>query len=209
MQPFKNLIFDIGDVIVDIDYKVTVGEFQKLSAVDFSEIVSYNKQSHIFDQFETGKVTAQQFRDELKKFLINGTTDEAITRAWNSILIHYPAQKVALLQSLKSKYKTFALSNINEIHVHSLNLAARQQFGVNSFSEFFNTAYYSNEVGFRKPDKEIYEFVLQKENLIPAETFFVDDKAENVEAAKQVGIQAYQLTNRDKLHDLLAELKII
>jgi len=209
MQHFKNLIFDIGDVIVDIDYLTTIGEFQKLSTVNFSEIVSYNKQNHIFDLFETGKITAQQFRNELKQFLKVGTTDEEITTAWNSILIHYPATKIALLKELKTRYKTFALSNINEIHVTSIDLAAKAQFGAVDFGSFFHNAYYSNEVGFRKPDKEIYEFVLQKENLKPEETFFVDDKAENVEAAKTLGIHAYQLTNRNKLNELLSDLKII
>ncbi len=209
MQQFKNLIFDIGDVLIDIDYIVTIGEFQKLSAVDFSEIVSYNKQYHIFDLFETGKVTAQQFRDELKQFLKKGTTDEEITRAWNSILIHYPEPKIALLKELKTRYKTFALSNINEIHVESINQAAKAQFGAGSFGDFFHRAYYSNEVGMRKPEKEIYEWVLQQENLNARETFFVDDKAENVEAAKTLGIHAYQLTDRNKLKELLAELRII
>ncbi len=209
MQEFKNLIFDIGDVIVDIDYITTIGEFQKLSAVDFSEIVSYNKQNRIFDLFETGKITAQHFRNELKQFLKAGTSDEEITRAWNSILIHYPEQKISLLKELKTRYKTFALSNINEIHVLSINQAAKQKFGADDFGSFFHHAYYSNEVGFRKPEKEIYEFVLQKENLNADDTFFVDDKAENVEAAKTLGIHAYQLTDRNKLNDLLLDLKII
>lgn len=209
MTAFKNLIFDIGDVIVDIDYIVTIGEFQKLAVVDFSEIVSYNKQSNIFDQFEKGKITAQEFRDGLKQFLKAGTSDEDINKAWNSILIHYPEQKITLLKELKTQYRTFALSNINEIHVHSIDEAARAQFGVQSFGDFFHHAYYSNEVGYRKPEKEIYELVLQKENLIAGETFFVDDKAENVEAAKTLGIQAYQLTDRNKLKELLTDLKII
>ena len=110
MQQFNNLIFDIGDVIVDIDYQTTIAEFQKLSLVDFSQIVSYSKQNHIFDLLETGKITAQQFRDELKQFLKPGTTDDEITLAWNSILINYPAQKIDLLKELKTRYKTFALS---------------------------------------------------------------------------------------------------
>jgi len=209
MQTFRNLIFDIGNVIIDIDYLVTIGEFQKLSAVDFSEIVSYSNQHKIFDLFETGKLTAQEFRNELKKFLKKGTTDEEITRAWNSILIHYPEKKIELLNELKNHYKVFALSNINEIHVDSINQAAKEKFKTDSFGSFFHHAYYSNEIGFRKPDKEIYEFVLQKENLKAEETFFVDDKAENVEAAKALGIRGYQLTNRDKLHELLQKLKII
>lgn len=209
MKPYKNLIFDIGDVLVDIDYMVTVAEFQKLATVDFSEIVSYAKQNPIFDLFETGKLTAQQFRDELKQFLKAGTPDTEITRAWNSILIHYPETKIALLKQLRQEYKTFALSNINEIHVHTINEAVKAQYGIETFGSLFNHAYYSNEVGYRKPDKEIYELVLQQQNLKPEETFFVDDKAENVEAAKALGIQAYQLTDRNKLHQLLAELKII
>ena len=209
MQQFKNLIFDIGDVIVDIYYQTTIAEFQKLSLVDFSQIVSYSKQNHIFDLLETGKITAQQFRDELKRFLKPGTTDEEITRAWNSILINYPAQKIDLLKELKTRYKTFALSNINEIHVESIDKAAHEKFGADNFGSFFHHAYYSNEVGYRKPDKKIYEFVLQKENLIAGETFFVDDKAENIEAAKELGIHAYQLTDRNKLNELLTDLKII
>lgn len=209
MSRLKNLIFDIGNVIVDIDYMTTVAEFQKLSTVNFSQIVSYSKQHHIFEQFETGKVTAQQFRNELKQFLKPGVTDEEINHAWNAILIHYPESKIALLRELKNRYHTFALSNINEIHVATIDRVAREKFGAHSFGEFFHTAYYSNEVGYRKPDREIYEYVLDKENLQAAETFFVDDKEENVETAQQLGLQAYQLTHPDKLVELLTQLQII
>lgn len=213
MAKIKNLIFDIGDVIIDIDYPTTIAEFQKLMSddktVDFSNIVSYNKQNKIFDLFETGKLSAPQFREELRKFLKKDASDEEINRAWNSILIAYPQQKFDLLKELQTRYSVFALSNINEIHVDALNLAAKEKLAVNLFSDFFHRAYYSNEVGFRKPEKEIYELILTKENLIAEETFFVDDKIENIEAAKQFGIQAYQLKDRNKLHDLLAGLKII
>jgi putative hydrolase of the HAD superfamily len=206
---FKTLIFDLGDVIIDIDYLVTIGEFQKLAKVDFSHLVSYNKQHHLFDKFETGHITAQQFRDELKQYLKDETSDEDINRAWNSILFGYPEQKIRLLQQLKPRYHTLALSNINEIHLASINEAARSKFGLEHFESLFHKAYYSNLVGYRKPDKEIYELVLKMENINPTETFFVDDKAENVEAAKTLGLNAYQLKERDKLIDLLQRLEII
>lgn len=209
MSKIKNLIFDIGNVIVDIDYMTTVAEFQKLSTVDFSAIVSYSRQHHIFDQFETGKLTAQQFRDELKRFLKPAVSDEEINHAWNSILIDYPVQKIDLLRHLKTRYPIFALSNINEIHVASIDRVACEKFGAHSFRDFFHAAYYSNEVGLRKPDREIYEYVLAKENLNAAETFFVDDKEENVETARLLGLQAYQLSHPDKLMDLLTQLQII
>lgn len=204
MKAYKNLIFDIGDVLIDIDYKATVAEFQKLAVVDFGTIVSYSKQNPIFDQFETGKISAREFSGELKQFLHPGTTDEQILAAWNAILIDYPAYKIELLKELKTRYKIFALSNINEIHVNTINQEVKRRFGIDSFSSLFHYACYSNEVGYRKPDKEIYKLVLDRENLIPGETFFVDDKAENVEAAKQLGIQAVQLTDRTKLKELLA-----
>lgn len=204
MKAYKNLIFDIGDVLIDIDYKATVAEFQKLAVVDFSTIVSYSKQNPIFDLFETGKISTQEFSGELKQFLRPGTTDEQILAAWNAILIDYPAYKIELLKELKNQYRTFALSNINEIHVNTINQEVKRRFGIDSFSSLFHYACYSNEVGYRKPDKEIYTLVLDRENLIPGETFFVDDKAENVEAAKELGIQAVQLTDRNKLKELLA-----
>lgn len=204
MKAYKNLIFDIGDVLIDIDYKATVAEFQKLAVVDFSTIVSYSKQNPIFDQFETGKISAQEFTTELKQFLHPGTTDEQILAAWNAILIDYPAYKIELLKELKTRYKTFALSNINEIHVNTINQEVKRRFGIDSFSTLFHYACYSNEVGYRKPNTEIYKLVLNRENLIPGETFFVDDKAENVEAAKELGIRSVQLTDRNKLKELLA-----
>lgn len=209
MKPYKNLVFDIGNVIVDIDFDVIVAEFQKLSVVDFKEILSYSKQNPIFDWMDIGKISAAQFRQELRKVLKPGVTDDEINKAWNSILINYPEQKFRLLRELKMHYKTFALSNINELHVAAINKAAQTKFGEKEFGNFFHRAYYSNEIGHRKPDKEIYEFIAAREKLVPAETFFVDDKEENIETARSLGWQAYHLRDRDKLHELLAELKII
>jgi FMN phosphatase YigB (HAD superfamily) len=209
MQAFKNLIFDLGDVIIHIDYQVTMQEFQKLAVVDFTEIITSANQQRLFDLFEKGAITAAQFRDAIRKFLKPGTTDEEIDRAWNSILIDYPEAKFALLKNLKQHYRTYALSNTNEIHLASLNKAAQTLFGERDLAGFFHNAYYSNLMGHRKPDKEIYELIITKENLVPAETFFIDDREENVEAAKKFGLQAYQLKNRGNLFALLTELEII
>lgn len=209
MKKFKALIFDIGDVIIDIDYLVVISEFQKLASVDFGQIISYTKQNRLFDLFETGKISAPDFVLQIRMFLKPGVSDADIIKAWNSILIHYPPQKIELLKQLKKQNLVLALSNINEIHVDALNKAAQEKFSTEKFSDFFHRAYYSNEVGYRKPEKEIYQMVLQKENLIPEETFFVDDKIENIEVARELGIQAHQLTNRNNLEQLLIENGIL
>ena len=208
MKRFQNLIFDIGNVLVDIDYNVTVAEFQKLATIDFSQIVSYSKQHHLFDWFETGKISAADFRRELRQFLRPEVTDDEINRAWNSILLHYPSEKFKLLQQLKDTYRTFALSNINEIHVQEIDRVAKQLFHVPDFASFFHKAYYSHEVGHRKPEPEIYQAILEQENMRPGETFFVDDKEENIEAAGKLGIRAFHLADRDKLQELLSSAGI-
>lgn len=209
MKPFKNLIFDLGEVIIDLDYPTVIDRFQQIATVDFSQIVSYSHQHQIFDLFETGKISSTQFCNQLLPLLKPETTEQQIIDAWNSVLQHYPPQKIELLQKLKTNYKVFALSNINAIHVDSINQAARQLFNAENFASFFHRAYYSNEVGMRKPDSEIYQLVLNTENIKPHETFFVDDKLENVLAAKELGICAYQLTQPNQLNALLTSLQII
>lgn len=209
MYKYDTLIFDIGNVIVDIDYMRPVAEFQKLTVVDFAEIASYNRDHKLFDAFEKGKLSEAEFHNELRRFLRPGVTDKEILDAWNSILIAYPKAKLELLETLKNNYRVLALSNINETHVRELDRVAAQQLGASAFADFFHKAYYSHEMGLRKPEKEIYEEVLRTENLNPERTFFVDDLAENVASARQVGLDAYQLTERDNLHLLLQQSEII
>ena len=209
MYKYDTLIFDIGSVIVDIDYMRPVAEFQKLTVVDFAEIASYNRDHKLFDAFEKGKMSEAEFHNELRRFLRPGVSNQEILDAWNSILIAYPKSKLQLLNELKSKYRVLALSNINETHVRELDRVAIEQLGAGAFADFFHKAYYSHEMGLRKPEKEIYEEVLRAENLNPERTFFVDDLAENVASARLVGLDAYQLTERDNLHLLLQQSGII
>ena len=209
MAAYKNLIFDLGDVIVHIDYPTTIAEFQKFALIDFNTIVSYSAQDKIFDLFDKGKVSAQQFRDEMKKYLRPDTTDRAIDFAWNSLIMAYPEKNFELLNELKKRYKVLALSNINPIHLDEIDRVAKQTFGVENFESFFHRAYYSHIAGYRKPEKEFYQMLIKSENINPAETFFVDDKPENVEAAKSLGLRAFQLKDRTKLFELLKQEKII
>ncbi len=209
MQKFKALIFDIGNVILEIDYTIPLREFQKLARVDYTEIMAYNRQHRIFDLFETGKMSEAEFHQHLKGLLKPEVTDEEIIKAWNSILVHYPLEKFELLTSLKENNRVLALSNINITHVTEMDRVSRERLGSRAFSDFFHRAYYSHEVGYRKPDTDFYKYVLEQENLKPEETFFVDDLPENVEAAKSIGMQAHRLEHPRKLKELLESLKII
>jgi len=204
MSILKNvdaIVFDIGNVLIDIDYEFMVGEFGKIAKGDFSEIVTYSRQAKFFDQYERGEITSTEFRSILRPYLKDGVTDAQIDAAWNSILIHYPVAKFELLEKLRKQYRIFALSNINELHADAIGIKVQELFG-ESIHSYFDHVYYSHEVGQRKPEAEIYKRVLEEQHLNPARTLFIDDKKENTDAAAALGISVYHLTDRDSLLDL-------
>jgi glucose-1-phosphatase len=207
MKQFRNLIFDVGNVIINVDESAALREFQKLSDLEFTDDMKYAEHQFV-REYEGGRITTEQFRKKLRGFLRPSVKDEEIDAAWNAILLAYPPEKFELLKQLKKRYHVLALSNTNELHVKKFNQAAMDLFG-EPFANFFHRVYYSHIIRLQKPGTEIYKLVLQKENLNPDDTFFVDDKIENVEAAKSVGIHAFQLKDRDKLKELLTELHII
>ena len=202
MSVLKNIdtiIFDIGNVLVDIDYEFMVSEFAKIATIDFHQIVTYSHQDRVFDQYERGQISTQDFRSTLRKYLKPDVTDQDIDTAWNSILLHYPAAKFELLKKLRGEYQILALSNINDLHISAVDLAVRQQFGMPDMRSYFDHAFYSHEMGHRKPELEIYQMVLTQRSLNPSRTLFIDDKLENVSAAAALGIKVHHLTDRDAL----------
>jgi putative hydrolase of the HAD superfamily len=204
LDNIQTIIFDIGNVLIDIDYEVMVAEFGKIAAVDFRQIVTYSHQQRFFDQYEKGQISTEEFRNILRAYLKPGVADEEIDAAWNAILIHYPAEKFELLEKLRGKYKVLALSNINDLHAAAIDIAVQNQFGTAGMRSYFDHAYYSHEVGQRKPEREIYERVIQEQGLHPAHTLFIDDKLENTNAAAALGIQVHHLTDRNALLDLFS-----
>ena len=204
LENINTIIFDIGNVLIDIDYEVMVAEFAKIASIDFSQILTYSHQDRVFDQYEKGQISSAQFRDRLRPHLRPGVTDDEIDAAWNSILIHYPATKFELLKKLSDRYRLFALSNINELHLAAIDAEVQNLFGVEDMSTYFEYAYYSHEMGLRKPETEIYKRVLEENSLDPATTLFIDDKLENTNAAAALGIRTYHLTDRDALLELFA-----
>lgn len=193
------IAFDIGDVLVDISYDQTVSRFQSLSNFDFQKVLGYSKQFELFNQYERGELTTSDFIAQLKKYLREDVTEEQIQAAWNGMLVHFPPRKIDLLMRLKSQYRLFALSNINELHVNEVNRRIQLMYGVSPFASFFEEAIYSNEVGMRKPEARIYEYLIKKANIAPANILFIDDKLENIKAAEILGISTIHLTDRNKL----------
>ncbi len=186
----NNLIFDLGGVIIDLDFQASFQEFATLSGLSANEVAQRTEGLMFFTDYEKGLISSQQFRQQIGDLLQFSASDNAIDNAWCSMLGGMPAPRLQLLQRLKSKYRTFALSNTNDIHVRKFNSIVEKSLGnVHLFNEHFEEVYFSHEMKMRKPDSEIYLTVLQEQQLKPAETLFIDDNLNNVQGAANLGIQ--------------------
>ena len=201
----KNIIFDLGGVIVDIDFHLTINAFKKLGIEEFDKIFTQFKQSVLFDKLDKGLVTPDEFRKGIRDITGVAISDIDFDKAWNAMLLDIPAKRIQVLQDLKSKYATFLLSNTNEIHLDFFFNKVKKEHRINEFASLFHKAYYSCRIGMRKPDAEIYSNVLIENNLIPSETLFIDDLDLNVEAAKSLGIHGYIMKKTDELSVLFKE----
>jgi epoxide hydrolase-like predicted phosphatase len=189
----KNIIFDLGGVIINIDYALLIEAFSKIGLPHFEAYFSQKEQKKLFDRYEKGMISSQDFRDELKKQCNPGTSDADIDAAWNSMLLDLPKERLDLLLYSKNMYRTFLLSNTNEIHMIFINNYLKKQFEIINLNGHFEKVYLSFEVKMRKPDAEIFELILNQNNLLKEETLFIDDSAQHIDSANKLGISTILL----------------
>jgi glucose-1-phosphatase len=206
-KPVKNIIFDLGGVLLNIDYAAPVREFTKLGIRNFSELYSKASQAQLFDDFETGKISPAAFREQIRAITKSAHSDKLIDDAWNSILLDFPIQNREMLFELKSRYRLFLLSNTNEIHITCFEQNLVKEHTVNFFPEIFEMIHYSSRIGLRKPNAKAFEYVLEHNGLSPHETIFIDDSAQHVEGALKTGLNAFWLDlKRTNTINLVREL---
>ncbi len=201
----KNIIFDFGGVVLDIDPQLTVDEFVKLGFNDFERLMTPEFTEEIIGKFERGILTPELFRVKLKEFLEIDVTDQQLDDAWNSLLYDIPRERIEVIEKVKNNYNTYLLSNSNEIHYDLFVRDLQLRFGYNEFDELFHKAYFSFDLHLLKPNPEIYEFVINQHGLVPEETLFIDDKEENIAAAKKLGLRTYQLDKPERIRDIFIE----
>ena len=189
LSGIKNIIFDLGGVILNIRYQNALEAFQKLSTSQQTIAFTQQKQSRLFDEYETGRISDQAFREGLRQHYEIEASDAEIDAAWNAMLLDIPAERITLLQALSQKYRLFLLSNTNAIHlVHFTRLVA-EGFAIPSLDSLFEKTYYSHLIGQRKPDAPVFEHILDRHQLNRHETLFIDDSIQHIEGARQVGLQ--------------------
>ena len=195
-QHIDAIIFDLGGVILNIDYNLPVKAFQKLGNDDFINHFTQLKQTRLFDDYETGKESSDDFILELQNYVKPGTSDQQIINAWNSILLDLPEERLFILEKAAENHRIFLLSNTNDIHIQEFNSYLLEEHNLPSLEPFFEQLYLSFEIGLRKPDPRIFEYVLQDAGLNPSSTLFIDDSIQHIQAARELGILTHHLVGQ-------------
>lgn len=200
MNKIKNIIFDYGNVIFHIDFNKVAEAWKQLGITNAHEFYGHRQQDDVFNALERGQITPEAFRNRIRELTKKpDLTEEQIDGAWNAIFVGIPEGNHELLAQLKHKYRTFLLSNINAIHFDYVHRYLKSEFGMENNDDLFEKVYYSHLMGKRKPDAEIFEQVLQENNLNPAETLFIDDSPQHLETGKKLGMQTYLMTAPDNI----------
>lgn len=193
IKGIRHIIFDLGGVLLNIDYSLTEKAFIQLGIKNFPQMYSQIKQSSLFDDFEIGAIPAQQFVQELIKTSGINASEQDIINAWNAMLQDMPLRRLQILQQLRNYYDIILLSNTNEIHEAAFNKIIEQAHGTPHIGTFFDKVYLSHRIGMRKPDVAVFEHILKENELSAQHTLFIDDSPQHIEGAKKAGIQTIWL----------------
>ena len=189
----KNILFDFGGVFYDLDFSKTSDAFKALGFSDFDNQFTQYQADTLFQQLETGAISPEVFFGKIQSLLPAPVTHEQIRDAWNALLLGYRQNSLAYLAELKKDYQLYLLSNTNQIHYDYFSAQLLEQTAYPSLESFFTKAYYSQEVGIRKPDIEVFEHILKDANIKAEETLFIDDSYTNFPNAEKLGMKIYLL----------------
>lgn len=201
----KNIIFDLGGVILNIDYTLTLNAFSELRIKNPEAQFNQLKQTPLFDDYETGRIGSEEFRQGLRKYIPSQISDQELDKAWNAMLLDLPKERIILLERLGKEFRIFLLSNTNEIHILEFHRRLVEWFDMPDLSHIFEQVHYSYEMGMRKPDPEIFEAVIEQNGLAASETLFIDDSPQHIEGAKSVGLQAHFLSSDQNIVDFFTQ----
>ena len=193
----KNLVFDLGGVIIDLHINATLDEFSRLSGKKQEEIKGSYFGPDFFHKYEKGLISNGEFKQALSDLLDISVSDDMLERAWNMMLGKINPVRVETLRKLADEYNLLLLSNTNEMHEQAFNDILYQSCSVKTMHEIFHKVYYSHEIHMRKPDEDIFLHVLEDNGIEAHETLFLDDMVENLKTASRLGINTFHVTSPD------------
>ena len=204
MKKCKAIIFDLGAVILNINYQNTIDEFTKLGVNNAATFYSKKVQTNLFNQIETGIISSNEFLKALQKETKNANIKQ-VEKAWNAMLLDLPEERLQLIKKLKKNHAIYLLSNTNAIHIDAI----KKQLGKRkwlAFCKLFDKMYLSHELGLRKPDVKIFEYILKEQKLKAEEVFFIDDSPQHIASAKKIGIHCHHLLDDENIITLFPDI---
>jgi putative hydrolase of the HAD superfamily len=206
----KNIVFDLGVVLFNLEYELTVEAFKTLGVDNHEELFSDTGQLMLFDRFERGEIKVPEFLEGMQRLIPGEATDQSIIDAWNAMLLDLPQSSIDLLEALRPHYQLYLLSNTNDLHFARFHEIIKEQHGLDGLDQYFVGLYYSHNEGLRKPEPAFYRRLLEQDGLNPTETVFIDDMNRNVQSAEDVGIRGILLGRGMMVTDLFdEELKLL
>jgi putative hydrolase of the HAD superfamily len=199
----QNIILDLGGVVVDLAPGLTLERFASLGFTGHESLEKVMAEYPVFEDYETGRISTDDFLTSIQEIKGRDISHEEIIWAWNTMILEPRKEIFNLLQALKGHFRLYLLSNTSELHIHSLNERLIARHGINGLEEVFDRVYYSYKLGMRKPDMEIFEFVLKDAGISPAETLYIDDSSIHLESAGKLGIKVYHIEPPERLTDIL------
>lgn len=200
------LIFDLGNVIIDIDYRGSINRIkQELpesihSKVDTFYLTDFHK------EYEKGRINSSQFRDEVRSYFGVDWEDQKVDFLWNSLLGKIPEERLKLVKKLRENFQVGVLSNTNLIHILGVNEILKADHGLDNFDPIFDWVFLSHEMGLSKPSQEIYEKMVNELHTTADRVIFFDDLVANVNGAREVGIQAVHVTGPQVIFDYFKDV---
>ena len=203
----QNIIFDLGNVLLDLDLKGCKEKFEVLAKqeIDFKKL--FHEKQNAFIDYELGLIEEGAFLQAIVKMIGQDTSIEAVRTAWNSMLGNLPLYRLNMLEKLRRQYRLFLLSNTNAMHFDWLEqqVLLPQGWSLNDFKDLFEKTYLSYKIHLRKPDPAIYQYVLENANIEASHSLFIDDNPHNIAAAKRVGLQTLLHLPQQEITEVLAE----
>jgi putative hydrolase of the HAD superfamily len=202
MKDIKNIIFDLGGVLIDLDFNRVFASFKALGVENIKEMYGQHHAAKLFRDFESGFISEEEFRKGLRKYIPGQVSDEQIDNAWDSLILEFRLESLLALDKLAERYDLYLFSNTSSIHHRYFSSKYPKEAGKRRLEEHFTKTWYSHLIGKRKPDPESFEYILKDAGIDPKETYFIDDTSENVEAAMKFGIQSKLLLKEERIEDL-------
>lgn len=200
MKAYSTILFDLGGVLIDLDYNKTIEAFKSLGVKEFELKYSQANQTTVFDDYETGQISTQQFINRLLHLLELNVSPNQIVHAWNAMILDFQPEKLELLQTLRKTHRIALLSNTNDIHIQKVERKLKELTDA-KLTSFFDDVFLSHEIKRRKPDPATFEYICDQLNEKPSSILFIDDSFQHIDGAKSIGMQTILHPSNNSLKD--------